>query len=151
MEATKRRVLFLCTGNAARSQMAEGLLRARAGDHFDVFSAGTEPRATVHPLAVQAMAAVGVDISEQRPKHLQPFIGQDFDFVITVCDRARDACPTFPGDPQQIHWSFDDPAAVPGTEDERSLVFRRVRDEILHRIRFFINTQVRPGAPAGRR
>ncbi len=143
---TTRRVLFLCTGNSARSQMAEGFLRARAGDHFDVFSAGTEPRDAVHPLAVRAMADARIDISGQRPKHLDQFVGQDFDFVITVCDRARDACPTFPPDPEQIHWSFDDPAAASGTEEEQYQVFRRVRDALQHRVRLFLNAQVRTGA-----
>ena len=144
MEPTKRRVLFLCTGNAARSQMAEGLLRARADDHFDAFSAGTAPRDAVHPLALRAMADGGIDIAGQCPKPLDQFLGQDFDFVITVCDRARDACPTFPGDPKQIHWAFEDPAAATGTEAERYRIFRRVRDAILHRVRLFVNAQVRP-------
>lgn len=143
---SKCRVLFLCTGNSARSQMAEAWLRHYAGDVFDVFSAGTEPRPEVHPLAVRTMADAGVDISGQRPKSLAPFVGQDFDFVITVCDRARDTCPTFPGDPEQIHWSFDDPAAAAGTEEERYGVFRRVRDELQHRVRLFVNAQVRTGA-----
>jgi arsenate reductase len=139
----KRRVLFLCTGNSARSQMAEGWLRRYAGDAFDVFSAGTEPREAVHPLALRVMADAGVDLAGQRPKALAPFVGQHFDFVITVCDRARDACPVFPDDPVQIHWSFEDPAAAEGTEEERYAVFRRIRDAIQHRVRLFVNAQVR--------
>ena len=140
----KRRVLFLCTGNSARSQMAEAWLRRSAGNAFAVESAGTEPRPAVHPLAVRVMVDAGVDLAGQRPKSLVPFVGQRFDFVITVCDRARDASPTFPGDPEQIHWSFEDPAAAEGTQAERSAVFRRIRDAIQHRVRFFVNAQVRP-------
>ena len=139
-------VLFLCTGNSARSQMAEGWLRRSARDAFDVESAGTEPRPEVHPLAVRVMADAGVDLAGQRPKPLAPFVGQHFDFVITVCDRARDACPVFPDDPEQIHWSFEDPVAAEGTEAERYAVFRRTRDAIRHRVRLFVNARVRPGA-----
>jgi arsenate reductase len=142
--APKRRVLFLCTGNSARSQMAEAWLRRSAGDAFDVESAGTAPRPEVHPLAVRVMAHAGVDLAGQRPKPLAPFVGQRFDFVITVCDRARDACPVFPDDPEQIHWSFEDPAAAEGTEEERYAVFRRTRDAIQHRVRLFVNAQGRP-------
>jgi arsenate reductase (thioredoxin) len=140
---TKRRVLFLCTGNSARSPMAEGWLRQLAGDDFDGFSAGTEPKAAVHPLAVKVMAEQDVDIAHQRPKSLRSFVGQPWDFIITVCDRARESCPVFPGDHQQIHWSFDDPAAATGTELERARVFRRVRDEILQRVRLFVTAQTR--------
>jgi thioredoxin type arsenate reductase len=144
--APKRRVLLLCTHNSARSQMAEGWLRHYAAGAFDVVSAGTEPRPAVHPLAVRVMADAGVDLAGQRPKSLAPFVGQRFDFVITVCDRARDACPTFPDDPVKIHWTFADPAAAEGTEAERTEVFRRTRDAIQHRVRLFVNVQVRPGA-----
>jgi len=135
-------VLFLCTGNSARSQMAEGWLRHDAAGAFDVESAGTAPRPAVHPLAVRVMADAGVDLAGQRPKSLVPFVGQHFDFVITVCDRARDACPTFPDDPVQIHWTFADPAAA-GTEAERAEVFRRIRDAIQYRVRLFVNAQIR--------
>jgi arsenate reductase len=141
----RRRVIFLCTGNSARSQMAEGWLRRYAGEAFDVVSAGTLPRDAVHPLAVRVMADAGVDISGQRPEALASFVGQRFDFVITVCDRARDVCPTFPDDPDQIHWSFADPAAAGGTEAERYQVFRQIRDAIQYRVRLFVNAQVRPG------
>ncbi len=127
------RVLFLCVHNSARSQMAEGLLRTIAGYRFEAFSAGAEAT-EVRPLAIRAMAEVGIDISGQRSKTVQEFDGQAFDWVVTVCDDAKEACPYFPGD-RQLHWSFDDPSAAEGTEEERLEVFRRVRDEIATRIR----------------
>jgi len=127
------RVLFLCTGNSARSQMAEGFLRAMGKQHFSVFSAGTDPKG-LHPLAVHAMQESGIDISTQSSKDLAQFAGQIFDYIITVCDRARDNCPTFPGDTERIHWSFDDPAAALGSDEEQQQVFRRVRNEIRTRI-----------------
>jgi len=128
------RVLFLCTHNSARSQMAEGLLRAMAGDRFEAFSAGTTAT-EVRPLAIAAMAELGIDISGQRSEALTEYIGQPFDVAITTCDEAREACPFFPGAATQLHWSFDDPAAATGSEAERLAVFRRVRDEIAERIR----------------
>lgn len=134
------RVLFLCTGNSARSQMAEGLLRHYGGKDFEAFSAGTEPRG-LHPLAVVTMREVGIDISQQRSKHLSEFQEQTFDFIITVCDRARDNCPVFPGDNIRIHWSFPDPAAVEGTEAQKLEAFRRVQKEIADRIHLFILAQ----------
>lgn len=127
------RVLFLCTGNSARSQMAEGLLRALGGQDFEVHSAGLEPR-ELNPLAVEAMAEIGIDISGQRSKHLNEFLDIQFDYIITVCDRARDSCPTFPRDSENIHWGYDDPAAAQGTEEEKLAVFRRVRNEIRQRL-----------------
>jgi arsenate reductase len=134
---TKRlRVLILCTGNSARSQMAEGLLRNDGGDRFEVFSAGTEP-AGLNPLAVRAMLETGIDISVQRSKAVSEYVGQEFDYVITVCDRAKDNCPVFPGRAERIHWSFEDPAAATGDDYERLSVFRRVRDEIRARLREF--------------
>ena len=133
----KRRVLFLCVHNSARSQMAEGLLRARAGDSFDVHSAGNAATA-VRPLAVQAMAELGIDIGGQRSKSVDEYAGQRFDYAITVCDDAKEACPYFPGAATQIHWRFDDPAAATGSEDERLAVFRRVRDEINEHIEEFV-------------
>jgi arsenate reductase (thioredoxin) len=142
----KQRVLFLCTGNSARSQMAEGWLRRLAGDDFDVFSAGTEPKEAVHPLAVLVMAEKDVEIAQQRPKSLQQYIGQPWDFIITVCDRANETCPIFPGDHERIHWSFEDPAAATGSELERRAVFRRVRDEILRRLRLFVAVHPHPTA-----
>ncbi len=123
----KRRVLFLCTHNSARSQMAEALLRHHGGDRVEVFSAGTEP-GRVHPLAVRAMAESGIDISDARSKSLDQFTGQDFDYVITVCDAANESCPVFPGDPTRIHWSFEDPSAATGTEEDRYQKFREIRN-----------------------
>lgn len=137
---TKRTVLFLCTGNSARSQMAEGLLRELGGESFDVESAGTTP-VGLNPLAVEVMHETGIDISGQRSKSVAEFLGKRFDQVITVCDRAKESCPIFPGAPQTLHWSFDDPAEAQGGEEERKRVFRRVRDEIRHRIRLFLATQ----------
>lgn len=125
----KQRVLVLCTGNSARSQMAEGWLRQLAGDRFDVASAGTHP-STVNPLAIAAMGERGIDISSHRSKSVAEFLGQPFDFVITVCDEAAEACPIFPGPAQRIHWSFPDPAAVQGSEEERLQAFRQVRDAL---------------------
>ena len=122
----KKSVLILCTGNSARSQMAEGLLRALAGEQFAVSSAGTRP-AGLSPNAVAAMAEVGIDISGQRSKSVDEFAGQRFDWVITVCDNARESCPIFAGGGQRIHHSFADPAAA--TSDQLS-AFRRVRDEL---------------------
>jgi arsenate reductase (thioredoxin) len=132
----KKRVLFLCTHNSARSQMAEGLLRHMAGDEFEVFSAGTE-QTRVHPLAAEAMREIGIDISDQRSKTLDEFDGRHFDYVITVCDRANESCPIFPGDTQRIHWSFDDPSAATGTDDQRLRAFRNVREGIQQRLRMF--------------
>lgn len=137
-EKKKITVLFLCTGNSCRSQMAEGWLRHLAGDRFEVFSAGTNP-AGLNPGAVEAMWESGVDISGHRSKHLTEFSGQTFDYVVTVCDRAKETCPIFPGASAMLHWSFDDPASAQGTEEERRAVFRRVRDEIARRIRRFID------------
>lgn len=137
------RVLFLCTGNSARSQMAEGLLRQFGGGRFEAFSAGTDPR-PLHPLAVQAMAELDLDISRQNSKSLSVYLGQPFDFIITVCDRARDNCPGFPGDNERIHWGFDDPAEAQGSEIEKMLVFREVRNEIEKRVRLFIALHAQP-------
>ena len=125
----KPRVLFLCTHNSARSQMAEGLLRALGGDRFEVASAGTEARG-VNPLAVRVMAESGVDIGGHTSKTLDRFLGEPWDWVITVCDSANEACPIFPSARTRLHWSFADPSAADGTEPERLAVFRRVRDEI---------------------
>jgi arsenate reductase len=134
----KPRVLFLCTGNSCRSQMAEGFLRHFAGDRFDVASAGTR-LAVLNLDAVKAMREVGVDIARHRSKSVDEFVGQRFDHVITVCDRARESCPIFPGAACLDHWPFDDPAEATGTSEERMAVFRRVRDEIAGRIRRFLD------------
>jgi arsenate reductase (thioredoxin) len=131
-----RKVLFLCTGNSCRSQMAEGWLRHFAGERAQVFSAGTKP-AGLNPIAVSVMREVGVDISRHHSKHVDEFAKQDFLFVITVCDAAHEACPVFPGALYQLHWSFEDPAAATGTDEEQLAIFRRVRDEIRERIQEF--------------
>lgn len=134
MTESKRRVLFLCTHNSARSQMAEALLRHMAGDKFEVHSAGNDPRG-VNPFAVQAMEQIHIDISGAESKHLDQFVGQDFDYVITVCDKVNESCPVFPGDPNRIHWSFEDPSAAEGTDEEKLDVFRKTRDRISMRLR----------------
>lgn len=133
----KKRVLILCTGNSARSQMAEGLFRQLAGESFEVESAGVEP-SHVRPQAIEAMREAGIDISSQRSKSVDEFAGQEFDYVITVCANARERCPVFPGKTRRIHWSFDDPAAAAGDEEAVMNVFRRVRDEIKGRLSKFI-------------
>lgn len=122
-----QRVLFLCTGNSARSQMAEGLLRNKASDRFDVFSAGTRP-VGLNPNAVKALSEVGIDISGNRSKSVDEFAGQEFDYVFTVCDNARESCPIFPGSGKRIHHSFEDPAAAP--TDQQLATFRKVRNQI---------------------
>ncbi|MCM8789554.1 MAG: arsenate reductase ArsC [Candidatus Omnitrophica bacterium] len=134
----KKKVLFLCTGNSARSQMAEGFLRNMGEDKFEVFSAGLKPT-DVNPLAIKVMAEIGVDISQHRSKSAMEFIGQKFDYVITVCDNAKQTCPVFPGKYKEIHWGLEDPAAAQGNEEERLAVFRRVRDEIKENISTFLN------------
>jgi len=136
ISSPKSRVLILCTGNSARSQMAEGIFRRLLGDRFEVYSAGTHP-SYVRPEAIQAMREIGVDISSHRSKSVAEFLGQSFRYVITVCDNARESCPVFPGPAERIHWSFEDPAAVVGTDQERLEAFRRIRDQIAARIRSF--------------
>jgi arsenate reductase len=132
---TGKRVLFLCTGNSARSQMAEGFLRHLAGDRFEVFSAGTKP-VGLNRNAVKAMSEIGIDISKHRSKHVDEFVGQEFDYVFTVCDSAKEACPFFPGGGKRLHQSFEDPAAAP--PEQQLGVFRRVRDEIRARLVQFV-------------
>ncbi|MFW6075382.1 MAG: arsenate reductase ArsC [Chloroflexota bacterium] len=134
MTDQKRRVLFLCTHNSARSQMAEALLRHMASDTFEVYSAGNDPTG-VNPFAVEAMKQINIDISGAESKHLDQYVGQDFDYVITVCDKANESCPVFPGDPNRIHWSFEDPSAAEGTDEEKLDVFRKTRDRINMRLR----------------
>ena len=128
-----RRVLFLCTHNSARSQMAEGLLRAHGGSRFEVFSAGTEAT-RVRPEAIEVMREIGIDISGQSSKTLERYLDQPFDLVITVCDDAAESCPVFLGAKQRLHWSFPDPSRVDGSEAQRGAAFRTVRDAIRHRI-----------------
>jgi arsenate reductase len=135
---TKPRVLFLCTGNSARSQMAEGFLRHLAGDRFEVASAGIDP-SRVHPLAVAVMREVGIDISGHSSKAVGGFLGQHFAYLITVCDNARERCPIFPGVSLRLHWALQDPAAAPGGDAERLTVFRRTRDDIGERVRAFLS------------
>jgi arsenate reductase (thioredoxin) len=125
----RQRVLILCTGNSARSQMAEGLLRHHAADPFEVESAGTRP-SRVRPEAITVMRELGIDISGHRSKHVDEFQGQSFDYVLTVCDNAKESCPVFPGQTKRIHKAFEDPAAFQGTEEEQLALFRRVRDEM---------------------
>jgi arsenate reductase len=137
------RVLFLCTGNSARSQMAEGFLRHLAADRFEVESAGTEP-SQVNPLAIAAMREIGIDISGHRSKGVDGFLAQPFAYVITVCDAAGERCPIFPGGAQRIHWSLPDPAAATGSVAERLEVFRQVRDDIGARVRRFIDAAPHP-------
>ena len=133
----KKRVLFLCTHNSARSQIAEGLLRNMAGERFEVFSAGTE-QTRVQPLAIEAMREIGIDISGHTSKTLEAFEGQTFDYVITVCDRANESCPIFPGGTERMHWSFEDPTAATGTDEQKLRAFRTVRDAIQQRLRMFL-------------
>jgi arsenate reductase len=130
----KHRVLILCTGNSARSQMAEGLLRSMAGDRFKVESAGVAP-SFVRPEAIEAMRDIGIDISQHRSKSVDEFAGQSFDYVITVCDNANQQCPMFPGRAERIHWSIPDPAEVTGDEQARLAAFRSARDELRERLK----------------
>jgi arsenate reductase (thioredoxin) len=133
----KKRVLILCTGNSARSQMAEGLMRHEAVDRFEVYSAGTKP-SQVRPEAIAVMNEIGIDISGHRSKSVDEFTAQEFDFVITVCDNAYEACPIFPGKAERLHWSLEDPASVKGSEEERRSAFREIRNRIRERIDAFI-------------
>jgi arsenate reductase (thioredoxin) len=136
---TKRqKVLFLCTGNSARSQMAEGLLQSIAGNQFEVFSAGTRP-VGLNPNAVTAMSEIGINIAGSRSKSVDEFAGQQFEYVFTVCDNAKEACPIFPGGGKRLHQSFEDPAAAPA--DRQLVVFREVRDQIAERLRRFVREE----------
>ncbi len=149
MNAAPIRVLFVCTGNSARSQMAEAFLRREGGDRFEVFSAGTEARG-VNPMTIRLLERLGFETTGLRSKSVDEFLGQRFDYVVTVCDRARENCPYFPGGGETIHWGFDDPAEAEGSEAERLAVFERVFGEISMRIRSFIPAVLqRRAAPAG--
>ena len=130
MQKVKPTVLILCTGNSCRSHLAEGILRAAAGDSLNVQSAGSKPAGYVHPLAIQVMKEIGIDISAHHSKHMNDFLQQPVETVITVCGNADQACPMFPGQVNRHHWGFDDPAHATGTDEEKLAVFRRVRDEI---------------------
>lgn len=136
---SKQTVLILCTANSARSQMAEGLLRHIAGDKLEVFSAGAKP-SIVNPLAIQAMHQRDIDISHHRSKHLNEFLTQAFDYVLTVCDAAAETCPIFPGKAQRVHWSFPDPAAVAGTDAEKLAAFIQVRESLEKTLREWAQT-----------
>lgn len=131
------RVLFVCTGNSARSIMAEALVRHHGGDDFEVFSAGTEPRG-MNPLTVRTLAEAGLDAGPLRSKSVQEFVGQEFDYVVTVCDEARQACPVFPGSHNSVHWGYEDPAEATGTDEERLRVFRSVFTQLGQRIAQFV-------------
>jgi arsenate reductase (thioredoxin) len=136
-----KRVLILCTGNSARSQMAEGLLRDEAADRFEVQSAGVTP-SSVRPEAIEAMSEIGIDISRHRSKSVDEFVGQDFDYIITVCDNAKETCPVFPGKAQRIHKNFEDPPpASIGGHNSQMAIFRRVRDEIRDWLKDFIGAE----------
>ena len=130
MNTTKPTVLILCTGNSCRSHLAEGILRRAAGDLSEVQSAGSNPSGYVHPMAIQVMKEIGIDISGHTSKHMNEFLDRKVETVITVCGNADQACPMFPGQVNRHHWGFDDPAHVSGTEEEKLAVFRRVRDQI---------------------
>jgi len=132
----KQRVLILCTGNSARSQMAEGLLRDMAGNRFEVASAGVSPN-SVRPEAIEVMKEAGIDISSHTSKSVDQFVDQEFDYVITVCDNANELCPVFPGKTTRIHWSFEDPAQAEGNLEERLEVFRSVREKIREKLEVF--------------
>jgi arsenate reductase (thioredoxin) len=142
----KKRVLILCTGNSARSQMAEGILRHDSGERFEVESAGTSP-GLVRPEAIAAMREIGIDISRHRFKSVDEFAADQFDYVLTVCDNARETCPLYPGHAVRLHRAFDDPAAAPGSSEERLAVFRRVRDEIRDYLRNFPPAVPDPNVP----
>jgi len=136
----KQRVLILCTGNSARSQMAEAFWRRFGGEQWDAFGAGVAPQG-LNPLAVQVMGEVGIDISKQRSKSVDEFSGQAFDLVVTVCANAAELCPAFPGAKRQLHWPFDDPPNAQGAHEQRMQVWRRVRDEIEARIRTWLEKE----------
>jgi arsenate reductase len=138
MTTDRQRVIFVCTHNSARSQMAEGMLRAWGGDRFDAFSAGTEAT-RVRPEAIAAMREIGIDISSQSSKTLEPYLGADFSWLITVCDQARESCPTLPGVRRQAHWSVEDPSGVEGDDATRLAAFRAARDDLAERVRAFVS------------
>ena len=133
-------VLILCTGNSARSQMAEAILRHLARGRLEVASAGTAPQPEIHPMARQAVKTLlDLDMAGQYPKRLDQFIGQDIDYVITVCDRAAETCPVFPGHPQRLHWSYPDPAAAAGSDEDRQQAFNRTAGDLLSRMKTWLS------------
>jgi len=146
MDRERQRVIFVCTHNSARSQMAEGMLRAWGGDRFESFSAGTEAT-SVRPEAITVMNEVGIDIAGHTSKTLEPFMGESFSWLITVCDQAKESCPVIPGVAQQAHWSIDDPSGVEGDETARLEAFREARDRLRDRIHVFILAAGRDDLP----
>ena len=146
MDSDPQRVIFVCTHNSARSQMAEGMLRSWGGDRFEAVSAGTEAT-RVRPEAIRVMDEIGIDISGHESKTLEPFLGEAFDWLITVCDQAKESCPTIPGVAQQAHWSIDDPSAVEGDEEARLQAFRVARDVLRGRIQIFLLAAGRDDLP----
>lgn len=134
----KKKVLFLCTGNSCRSQMAEGLLRQFHGDEYEVFSAGVNPT-EINKNAIEVMKEIGIDISKQTSKHVNEFINQTFDIIITVCDNAKESCPIFPGKAERLHWGFFDPAEVLGSQENIIKAFQEVRDEIKNKIQNYFD------------
>ena len=145
MATTPIRVLFVCTGNSARSQIAEAMLREVGGAEFQAFSAGTEPKG-VNPFSVLVLGEIGIDWSGARSKSVTEFLGRPFDYVITVCDRARQTCPVFPGRHSSLHWDLDDPAEVEGTDQEKLEGFRRTRAEVAARLPAFVELARRAGS-----
>ncbi|MGD9713822.1 MAG: arsenate reductase ArsC [Thermomicrobiales bacterium] len=135
-----KRVLILCTGNSCRSQMAETIWESLGNGEWESESAGSKPSGYVHPLAIRAMQELDIDISQNTSKSLEQFRDQSFDLVVTVCDNAKESCPVFPGAKETLHWPFDDPADATGTDDEKMVVFRRVRDEIKDTIQTYLST-----------
>ena len=134
----KNKVIFICTGNSCRSQMGEGILRNIAGDIFDVYSAGLKP-SIVNPNAIKVMKEIGIDISHHTSDDVNKYIGENFDYIITVCDNAKESCPVFPGNGERIHWSFKDPADAVGSEEEVLNEFRKIRDQIKSTLEQFVN------------
>jgi arsenate reductase len=145
--AEKKKVLFLCWGNSARSQMAEGLMKSLGSEQWDVKSAGTFP-SYVHPLAIRAMEEIGIDISQQTSKSYDQFLEERFDYLVTLCDEAAQTCPVFPGEREKLHWPLEDPATAIGTIDERMMVFRKVRDEIKMKIEELLKSRPTPSLPS---
>lgn len=141
MELTRKKVLFLCTANSCRSQMAEGIANHFGSDHLEAFSAGTQA-SFVHPLAIEVLKEIGIDISRQRSKNLSEFDGQSFDYVITLCGDANETCPIYIGGAKKTHIGFDDPAKATGTKDEMMREFRRVRDEIREKLTAFFDKKI---------
>ena len=134
-----KKVLFLCIRNASRSQMAKAILNSKAGDRFIAYSAGSRPSEIINPYTIKVMNEVGVDISDTKPENIEKYIHEDFDFVITLCDKMKEECPIFPGNPITAHWGMDDPDVFVGNEENKLKTFKKTRNEISNRIELFIN------------